>query len=890
MMPSERLVKNAPHNDMDGSVVSHYQILEKLGEGGMGMVYKARDLHLPRVVVLKFLARHLCSSHAARQRFIREANAIASLNHVNIATLYEFEASTEEPFLVLEFLPGGTLHRRILASAVTLGHAQVSSRTGGLAFSETLEYALQISAALAYAHQKGIVHRDVKPSNVLFAEDGRLKITDFGLSKLCGSPDISEPGIILGTPQYMSPEQVRGEPVDERTDIFSLGMVFYEMAAGQPPFGGERQAVRHQIQNVAPAPLRERNPELPEAFERIVAHALEKDRRNRYQGMTEVLDDLRSLRRGAAPVVGALVPESTETIPGPQRPSARKRMWRPLWYVAGAAGLLMALLFFLLRPPPVPPEKRIAVLPFRNIGGDATGQAFCDGLMEILTSKLTQLERFQGRLWVVPASEVRGQSVITARQARAAFGVNLAITGSLQRTGSSTLITVSLLDAKTQRQLRSFDDTAGDVSFLQDALATRVASILEVELQPRARQLLAEGRTPEPAAYDFYVQGYGYLRRYGPAENADNAIRLFQQALDRDPNYALACAGLGEAYWQRYKTSKDTRWVEQAREWTRRAVKLNDRLAPVHVALGLIQYGTGKYADAIHEYQRALELNPDSADAYSGLADAYETENKVSEAEATYKRAIQLNPSYWAGYSDLGAFYARYARYLEAEQPLKQAVDLAPDNPTGYRDLGGLLIDMGQYDKAISVLQKSPVPTGGIYSNLGTALFDEGRYRDSVAYFEKAIEVDAKNYLYLGNLADAYRWAPGFSAKAPETYRRAIREAQRELAVNPGNAGVLTSVAVYEAKLGDRRAAQDAMERALQLAPGNADVAFQSVLVYELTGDRARALTVLESTLKTGYSFGLVGQEPELAHLRDDPRYRRMLQRLHLASKSDEIH
>jgi serine/threonine-protein kinase len=859
---------------MDEPIISHYQILHKLAEGGMGTVYKARDLNLPRLVVLKFLNARQAGSPVAHQRFVREANSIASLNHPNIATIYEFVANAEEPFLVLEFLPGGTLAERMSASP------------NGLSWQKTLEYAAQMADAIAYAHRKGIVHRDIKPANALFAEDGRLKITDFGLAKLLGSADVSQPGIAMGTLPYMSPEQVRAEEVDERSDVFSLGCVLYEMAAGQRPFRGERDALALQILNAQPRPLREIQPGIPPQFENVVARALEKDRRNRYQSMAQLRADVQPLEGFPASVRTGPEMVSTETfLGGRSRLRGAADRWRAQWpIIASAAAVILVLLalLFHFRSPAIPSEKRVAVLPFRNINGDADGQAFCDGLTEILASKLTQLGRFHGLLWVVPTTELRGQKVATAEQARRLFQVNLAITGSLQRMGTRVLLTANLLDAETHHQLRSFDETAGDVAALQDDLPAQVASMLDLELQPGARQLLAEGRTTEPAAYDYYVQGYGYLRRYGPVENAENAIRLFHLALDRDPKYALACAGLGEAYYRMYEITGDPKWIDQARTWCRRALDINGSLAPVHVAMGVVQDGTGHPADAIREYQRAVELSPDSADAYRLLAKAYEKADRLKEAEASYRKAIQLQPGYWGGYSDLGAFYSNYGRYAEAQMPLQRVIQLAPDNPIGYRDLGGLWIAISQYESAIAVLEKSPDKTEDIYSNLGTAMFFEHRYAEAVRYFEKAVQLSPRKYMVLGNLADAYRWAPGSADKAPDMYRGAMRLAKRDLTVNPNDAGVLTSVSLYQAKLGLKQAALTDIRKALSLAPDNTNVEYQSVIVYELAGDRSRALYFLEAALKAGYSFKEVSLEPELGRLREDGRYLEMVQRLDL--------
>jgi len=860
---------------MEETIISHYQILQKLAEGGMGLVYKARDLNLPRLVVLKFLNSRLADSPTAHQRFVREANAIASLNHPNIATIYEFDANAEEPFLVLEFLPGGTLSSRLLAAR------------RGLTWPITLAYATEMSEALAYAHRKGIVHRDIKPANALFAEDGRLKITDFGLAKLRGSSDLSQPGVAMGTLGYMSPEQTRGDEVDERSDIFSLGSVLYEMAAGERPFRGEREALALQILNAQPQPLCHVRPEIPPRFGAVVTRALEKDRSKRYQSMGDLLDDLRPLRRGSSSAAVGFEMNSTKTIPGHDGADrgAKRRGGRWLLAAAGIAVLFLLALVFQNRLRPIPSEKRVAVLPFRNINADAEGQAYCDGLMEILASKLTQLERFHGRLWVVPTTEVRGRSVVTAQAARRLFRVNLVVTGSLQRMGSRVLLTANLLDAETQQQLRSFDEASGDISALQDDLPVRVATMLDLELKPGARQALAAGRTSEPAAYDYYLQGYGYLRRYGPVEDAENAIRLFRLALDRDPNYALACAGLGEAYWHKYTVTKDPQWIEPARTWCRRALELNDALAPVHVAMGIIQKGTGHLPQAIREFRRAVELSPENGDAWNELAGAYEADGRPADAEATYKKAIQLQPGYWGGYSDLGAFYARYGRYKEAELPLERVIELTPDNPTGYRDLGGLWIKTGQYEKALEVLRKSPQQTGEIASNIGTGLFFERRYAEAVDYFERAVQLSPHSYIGLGNLADAYRWTAGRSEKASETYRRAISEGKRALAVNPNDINALVSVAVYQAKIGLTQPALTDIGKANQLAPGNTDVAFQTVLIYEVLGDRRRALKVLEGALKAGYSYIEVSREPELSRLRGDPRFSDIVRRLHLQSE-----
>ena len=858
---------------MIGRTVSHYEILEKLGEGGMGLVYKARDLKLDRLVALKFLATRLLPSDSAHARFLQEAHAISALNHPNIATIYAIEELEEQPVLVLEYLPGGTLRSLVNRYRDAGSHLSVDY---------AISYGLQMALGLSHAHRHGIVHRDVKTANALLSAEGTVKITDFGLSKYRGAAHLTQAGIAIGTAAYMSPEQARGEAADPRSDIFSFGIVLYELATGELPFQGENDfAIVNRIVNDVHRPPTQLRPDLPVEIEGVIAKALQKRPGDRYQSVEELLVDLRPLHREPFVTPTIQAAHATVTMETPTSRPGWKKAPPARWLIGIAAlaavAILLAFVLPRLRQRNVPAARQLAVLPFTNIGGEPSNQAFCDGLAEVLTSMLSQVEQFQGSLWVVPASEVRAANISSVHQARQVFGVNLVVSGSVQRTGDSVRVTANLVDANTVRQLgsRTMDTRPEDITALQDGVVGQVSELLEVEIQPQVRQKLMAGGTKIPAAFDAYLQGRGYLQRFDKAANYEDAIPEFQRALQLDPAYAQAYAGLAEALLRKYELTRDAQWLEQARTATNSAIRINDHLAPAHVDLGVIDTITGHYDDAFPEFQRALDLDRTNADAYRELAKAYAAAGKLDQAEQTYKRAIQLRPSYWLGHKDLGVFYLRYGRYPAAEASFRKVLVLTPENYVGYRNLGALYHLMGRYAEAQEVLRKSIdiEPTSAAYSNLGTTYFFQGRYADAVSMNQKAIEMGTNDYTIYGNLADAYRWTPTLASKAPDAYRDAIRRAQKDLALTPDNAVLLSKLAVYWAKLGDPQKALAELDKARALAPADPYVHFKSALVYELTGKRLPALEALAAAKKGGYSIEEIRREPELMKLRKDPRY-----------------
>ena len=389
------------------------------------------------------------------------------------------------------------------------------------------------------------------------------------------------------------------------------------------------------------------------------------------------------------------------------------------------------------------------VLPFTNVGNDPENQGFCDGLVEILSSKLSQLEQFQRTIRVVPSTDVLREGIVSVREARQTFGATLAITGSVQRTENRVRLTINLVDPQTLLQLKSktIDTEPGDISVLQDGVVLEVAELLDVKLSSQAKQVLAVGGTTVPSAYEYYMQGRGYLQRYEVPQNIDTAITLFNRALEQDPKYALAEAGLGEAYWRSYELTKDTHWAEEASKSSAAAIALNDKLPQVYVTLGMIHTGTGRYEEAVQNLQKALALDPINSDAYRELAKTYQQMGRLKEAESTYLNAIAVRPGYWGTHNDLGGFYYRLGRYAEAEKEFRSVVELTPDNARGYSNLGVIAYSQKRYEEAAKMYEKSVAikPSAAAYSNLGTVYYTLGQYAEAARYYEKAIQMNGRD-------------------------------------------------------------------------------------------------------------------------------------------------
>ena len=707
-----------------GQVLGHYRIVEQIGAGGMGVVFRARDEQLDRDVALKILPKLTLLSEPARRQFRREALSLAKITDPCVAMAFDFGHDNGIDYLVTEYVPGLTLEARLAVRPLPEG--------------DVLQLGKQLASGLEAAHREGVIHRDLKPSNVKVTPEGRLKILDFGLAYLlkteteaAATAPLTDTYSDAGTLPYMAPEQIKGQKPDARADVWSAGAVLYEMSTGKRPFGElvGTQLIAAIIEQTPAAP-RDVNPKISEGLERVILRALQKDPKERYQSAGDLRIDLANLATGTMPIY--------------PKPAPSVKWGR--WALASLAIVLIGAGFWWkIHParPSGPEERMMAVLPFESVANDAPTNALGLGLTETVTAKLVQAVD-GGHLQLVSTRELIAQGVRTSEQARREFGTDLVLEGSLQQDGSRIRITWSLVDPRTHTQIaaNTITGNSDDIFGLQDNLFAEVLEKLPLAVDPARQQSLRGHPDTKPAAYDFYLRGRGYLEDYQNLDNIENAIAQFGKAIGVDKNYAPAFAAMGMAYtigFQQKNREKD--WLDKAATQCERALAITPQLAEGHACLGNVYYSTGRYDEAVQQFQRALDLDHRSDETLRLLAAAYQKTGNTAAAEEAFRKAVSLRPNYWGVYSAFGTFYYNQARYISAAEMFRKAIQLAPMNYRGYSNLGGIYISQGQYREALEPLQRSVAlrPSVESYINLGTAYFYLRRYNDATESLQQAL-------------------------------------------------------------------------------------------------------------------------------------------------------
>ncbi len=730
-----------------------------LGAGGMGEVYLAEDTTLRRPVALKILPAAVARDQDRMQRFLREAHAASVITHPNVAVIYEFgEADDRTPFIAMEYVEGQTL----------------ADKTAGtpLPLAELLDLAIEISEALDEAHARGVVHRDLKPANIMITPRGHAKVLDFGLAKLLLPPasDVrtetwtdlkSLPGVVIGTLNYMSPEQALGRDVDHRSDIFSFGLVLYEMATGRRAFAGSTTTETiEQVVHGQPAPIGRLNYEIPLELERIIRKCLEKDRNSRYQSAHDLLVDLRNLRR--------------DSTSGERQPIVvRRRRWLPVPVAVVVVLIALVAIYVIRRTTTARPTiDSLAVLPFVNVSHDPNSEFLADGMTETTINKLSELPqlRVMSRTTMFRYKAKNADPQQVGRE----LNVSAVLSGRVLQVGDRLNIQTELVNVSDGSQLwgERYDRPLTDVFALQDDIATEISSKLRLKLTGEEQKRLTKRYTEDPEAYELYVKGRFYWNKR-TAASIQKSIELFHQAAERDPNYALAHLGVADAYaiLPQYAGVPNLEASAEAKRAILKALQIDPELAEAHATLGLVHRNLWEWRESEAEFKRSIQLKPNYASAHHWYSQCLRDLRRFNEALTEIRKAAALDPLSMVVGTNVGINLDSIGRKAEAIEQLRRTIELDPTFGPAHMFLGRVYVETGSSEAGLRELEKAVELTGRSgesLSRLGYAYATLGRRADALKIVselkgklqEKTTSPYRIGYVYagLGDRAEAYRW------------------------------------------------------------------------------------------------------------------------------------
>jgi len=864
-----------------GQKLLHYEIIRKLGEGGMGEVWLARDTKLDREVAIKVLAPEVAANPERLERFRREAKSVAALNHPNIVTIFSVEEDGDVPFFTMEHVEGTTLSKIIPVNGLDTGRF--------------LDLAITIADALSAAHASGITHRDLKPGNIMVSATGQVKVLDFGLAKVVREEPkevhsdshletefLTSEGKILGTTPYMSPEQLKGKPVDQRSDIFSLGTILYAMATGKHPFLAESSAeVISSILSHHPPEVAEVREGLPDYLSGVIRRCLEKNPADRYQAARGLEEDLERLRDG---IRSGTVPQ-TVIMSGPAQ--GVRKGFHLSWRTAMISLVIVALIggaFIIgkIRSEPPAPLTTVAVMPFANLTGDGG----LDYLAEGVSAGLMSLLRDEQGLQVVGRSQAWKTDERGATDLAAQLGVGSVVDGEILKQGSRLETTVSLTDTSTGLVLWSHTYAApsGDIYSQQRIMASDLATFLSIPLSEEDRRRLARDPQGADQTYDFYVTGRRFLDRVEDYRGPDAAAENFRQALRLDPDFALAHVGLSEALWEIYLRDIDRTALEEAEDHAQRARELAPGMADARLALARIYRTTGRQEAAAEQVEAALADHPRADVVQRELGRVAERMGDLEEAERSLRAAASLRPDDWANWNALGSFYARNGKYDEAREAFSQAAEVAPPDVTIPREkLATYDLQVGDVDAAIDLYESLPKPIRSprLASNLGTAYFFSDRpdrWEKAEENYLLAVRLNPQVPMYQANLGDLYQRLER-SDEARERYRLSCDLLEERYADDPDDPTLISELAFTSAKADDCERALGLMPELEKQLPDTGPNAHQMAYVYALCRQGDAAVEALARAIAHGEPVDLIRQEDEFRSLHGRSDFKALVNR-----------
>ncbi|MGD0791709.1 MAG: protein kinase [Terriglobales bacterium] len=861
-----------------------YEILGVLGQGGMGAVYKARDRELDRLIALKVIRPELATDPAILLRFKQELILSRNITHKNVVRIYDLGEADGIRFISMEYVDGEDL-RTLLR------------RQGKFSPREAIAVVEQVCRALDSAHSEGVIHRDLKPQNIMRDKHGRIVVMDFGLARSLGDSGMTQTGAIVGTMEYMSPEQALGSTLDQRSDIFSVGLIFYELLTGKSPYEADTAIASLMKRTREPArPVSDVDTSVPKSLSAIVSRCLEREPANRYHSSVELLQQLTTWEANPNISAETLSQMISHPIMRPSRFNldlpGKSWMW-----IAGAV-LVIALAGFvgryLLNRTPaasesavrgIPPLSRgeyVAIMPMKILGDEKALGYVAEGIEEALAAKLFQLKEVHLASRAT-AEDVAKKNLPLSKRAQK-LGVNLIIQGNVQGSGDKLRVVLTLTDATSAGDdgrllwTQEFQGMPQDLLTLEDQIYGNVATALALKPTNEEQARVGAHPTENVKAYDLYLQGRNSLRNSHGQENIRQAVGLFDQAIEKDPNFALAYTGLADSSLRMYGESKESIWAQKATLAAQQAERLSNNLAEVHISLGSVYSATGKNTQAITELKRALELAPNSDEAYRSLGDAYSASGQSDEAISAYQNAVAANSYFWWNHVALGNAYFKRGDSAKALAEYQKVTELAADNPLGYENIGSVYLREGKWSDAIPQYQKALTlaPDSPTYSNLGTAYFFLKNYDQATKMYEKAVAMTPNDEQLLGNLGDSYRWS-GHSDQAAAAYGKAISLAFQELQVNPRSAAIMGDLGLLYAKKGDAANALQYTQQARSINSDDLQLMYSEAQVKTMIGKPEEALKSLRLALEKGYAAQEAWNDPELQKLQALPQFSQLL-------------